>query len=126
MPRTLEGLTVVDLTQNIVGPYCTQLLGDFGADVIKVERPEGGDDVHRYAPIAHGESAAFLSFNRNKRSVCVDIGRRQAARSCAASPLAPTSSPILSSPAAPNNSDSATRLSRRSTRVLSTVRSRFW
>jgi len=79
MPRTLEGLTVVDLTQNIAGPYCTQLLGDFGADVIKVERPAGGDDVRRYAPIAHGESAAFLSFNRNKRSVCVDI-RQEAGR----------------------------------------------
>jgi len=77
MPRTLDGLTVIDLTQNIAGPYCTQLLGDFGATVIKVERPEGGDDVRRYAPITHGESAAFLTFNRNKQSVCVDI--RQAA-----------------------------------------------
>jgi crotonobetainyl-CoA:carnitine CoA-transferase CaiB-like acyl-CoA transferase len=79
MPRTLDGLTVIDLTQNIAGPYCTQLLGDFGATVIKVERPEGGDDVRRYAPIAHGESAAFLTFNRNKRSVCVDI-RQDAGR----------------------------------------------
>jgi crotonobetainyl-CoA:carnitine CoA-transferase CaiB-like acyl-CoA transferase len=73
MPRTLDGLTVIDLTQNIAGPYCTQLLGDFGAAVIKVERPQGGDDVRRYAPITHGESAAFLAFNRNKRSVCVDL-----------------------------------------------------
>ncbi|MBF6568888.1 MAG: CoA transferase [Candidatus Binataceae bacterium] len=73
MPRTLEGLTVIDLTQNIAGPYCTELMGDFGATVIKVERPDGGDDVRRYAPIAHGESASFLAFNRNKRSICVDV-----------------------------------------------------
>ena len=73
MSKTLDGLTVIDLTQNIAGPYCTQSLGDFGASVIKVERPHGGDDVRRYAPIAHGESAAFLAFNRNKRSVCVDL-----------------------------------------------------
>ena len=56
MPAILGGLTVVDLTQNIAGPYCTQLLGDFGATVIKVERPAGGDDGRRFAPLWHGES----------------------------------------------------------------------
>jgi crotonobetainyl-CoA:carnitine CoA-transferase CaiB-like acyl-CoA transferase len=70
---TLDGITVVDLTQNVAGPYCTQLLGDFGATVIKVERPDGGDDVRRFAPLWHGESAPYLCYNRNKSSVCIDL-----------------------------------------------------
>jgi crotonobetainyl-CoA:carnitine CoA-transferase CaiB-like acyl-CoA transferase len=73
MPNTFEGIVVVDLTQNIAGPYCAQLLGDFGADVIKIEKPGHGDDVRRYAPAWHGEAAAFLTFNRNKRSVLIDL-----------------------------------------------------
>lgn len=73
MPRTLEGLLVADLTQNLAGPYCTQLLGDFGADVIKIERPDGGDDGRRFAPLWHGESAVHLSCNRNKKSICADL-----------------------------------------------------
>jgi crotonobetainyl-CoA:carnitine CoA-transferase CaiB-like acyl-CoA transferase len=70
---TLEGITVIDLTQNVAGPYCTQLLGDFGATVIKIERPQGGDDVRRFAPLWHGEAAPYLCYNRNKSSVCVDL-----------------------------------------------------
>src|SRR5215469_1944573 len=70
---TLDGITVIDLTQNVAGPYCTQLLGDFGATVIKIERPDGGDDVRRFAPLWHGESAPYLSYNRNKSSVCIDL-----------------------------------------------------
>jgi crotonobetainyl-CoA:carnitine CoA-transferase CaiB-like acyl-CoA transferase len=50
MPNTLSEITVVDLTQNIAGPYCTQLLGDFGASVLKIERPGAGDDSRRWAP----------------------------------------------------------------------------
>jgi len=73
MPLTLDGLTVVDLTQNVAGPYCTQLLGDFGATVIKIERPGAGDDVRRFAPSWHGEAAAYLAYNRNKKSICVDL-----------------------------------------------------
>ena len=73
MPRTLEGMTCVDLTQNVAGPYCTQLLGDFGAAVIKIERPRGGDDARRFFPFWQGESTAFLTYNRNKKSVCVDL-----------------------------------------------------
>ncbi|MBV8356980.1 MAG: CoA transferase [Deltaproteobacteria bacterium] len=71
---TLDGITVIDLTQNVAGPYCTQLLGDFGATVIKIERPDGGDDVRRFAPLWHGESAPYLCYNRNKSSVCIDLG----------------------------------------------------
>jgi crotonobetainyl-CoA:carnitine CoA-transferase CaiB-like acyl-CoA transferase len=73
MPLTLDGLTVIDLTQNVAGPYCTQLLGDFGATVIKIERPGAGDDARRFAPQWHGEAVAYLSYNRNKKSVCVDL-----------------------------------------------------
>jgi crotonobetainyl-CoA:carnitine CoA-transferase CaiB-like acyl-CoA transferase len=73
MPAILDGLTVVDLTQNIAGPYCTQLLGDFGATVIKIERPAGGDDGRRFAPLWRGESTVHLANNRNKKSICVDL-----------------------------------------------------
>jgi crotonobetainyl-CoA:carnitine CoA-transferase CaiB-like acyl-CoA transferase len=73
MPAILDGLTVVDLTQNIAGPYCTQLLGDFGATVIKVERPVVGDDGRRFAPLWHGESTVYLANNRNKKSICADL-----------------------------------------------------
>src|SRR5712692_7703335 len=74
---TLDGIIVVDLTQNVAGPYCTQLLGDFGATVIKIERPDGGDDVRRFAPLWHGESAPYLCYNRNKSSICIDLNHRR-------------------------------------------------
>ncbi len=69
------GLRVVDLTQNVAGPFCTQILGDLGAEVIKIERPKGGDDTRAWSePAIGGESPTFLALNRNKRSVCVDLG----------------------------------------------------
>jgi len=65
---------VLDCTQFMAGPYCTMLLGDMGADVVKVERPGGGDDARRMGPpFIGGESAAHLQINRNKRSVVLDI-----------------------------------------------------
>ena len=71
-----EGLVVVDLTQNVAGPFCTQILGDMGAEVVKVERPGRGDDARAWAPpFWGGESATFLAFNRNKRSLCLDLKR---------------------------------------------------
>jgi len=79
MPNTLDGIVAIDLTQNVAGPYCTQLLGDFGATVIKIERPGIGDDSRRYAPAwsggtaEPGDSTAFLAYNRNKKSVCIDL-----------------------------------------------------
>jgi crotonobetainyl-CoA:carnitine CoA-transferase CaiB-like acyl-CoA transferase len=70
----LAGLTVLDLTQNVAGPYCTQILGDLGADVIKVERPGRGDETRAWAPPRWGpEGTIFLSFNRNKRSLALDV-----------------------------------------------------
>jgi crotonobetainyl-CoA:carnitine CoA-transferase CaiB-like acyl-CoA transferase len=75
MPLALENLTVIDLTQVMAGPFCCQLLGDLGADVIKVE-PVGRGDATREATgqrLPHGESAAFLAVNRNKRSIAIDL-----------------------------------------------------
>ena len=70
----LEGVKVLDLTQIMAGPYCTMTLADMGADVVKVEKPNGGDDTRRMGPpFIEGESAAFLGINRNKRSVVVDM-----------------------------------------------------
>jgi len=70
----LAGLKVVDLTQNVAGPFCTQVLGDFGAEVIKVERPGRGDDTRDWRPPEiGGQSSTFLSLNRNKRSICIDL-----------------------------------------------------
>ena len=74
MDAPLAGLLVADLTQNIAGPYCTQILGDMGAQVVKVERPGRGDDARAWAPPYWGrESATFMSVNRNKRSLAVDM-----------------------------------------------------
>ena len=76
MALPLDGLVVVDLTQNVAGPFCTQILGDMGADVVKVERPGRGDDARAWAPPWWGaESASFMAFNRNKRSLGLDLKR---------------------------------------------------
>jgi crotonobetainyl-CoA:carnitine CoA-transferase CaiB-like acyl-CoA transferase len=76
MAGVLEGIRVLDLTRNIAGPYCAMILGDLGADVVKVERPGTGDDVRDWRPPAwNGISTTFLAFNRNKRSVAVDLDR---------------------------------------------------
>ncbi len=73
-PGPLSGVVVVDLTQIMAGPVCTMLLADMGADVIKVEKPNGGDDNRRMGPpFIHGWSAGFLSLNRNKRSLALDL-----------------------------------------------------
>jgi formyl-CoA transferase len=73
-PTALDGLLVVDFTRVVAGPACTQTLADFGAEVIKIENPDGGDDTRSYehADLA-GESAAFISLNRNKRGIALDL-----------------------------------------------------
>ena len=77
LDRVLGGLTVLDLTQNVAGPYCSQILGDLGATVIKIERPGRGDDTRDWRPpeIAD-QSATFLALNRNKRSICLDLDQQ--------------------------------------------------
>lgn len=72
--RPLEGIRILDLTRVVSGPFCTMLLGDLGADIIKIEEPTAGDESRAYGPpFAGGESAYYLSVNRNKRSCAVDL-----------------------------------------------------
>src|SRR6185312_9951885 len=72
--RPLEGFTVLDLTRVLSGPYCTMLLADMGARVIKIEQPGKGDDTRGWGPpFIEAESAYFLSINRNKESVTLDF-----------------------------------------------------
>jgi len=73
VPTILDGIRVVELTEALAGPYCAMLLGDFGADVIKVERPGSGDQSRGWGPpFVGGESAYFLAANRNKRSIALN------------------------------------------------------
>ncbi|NWG54684.1 MAG: CoA transferase [Hydrogenophilaceae bacterium] len=95
LPRALDGVRVLDLTRVLAGPWATQILGDLGAEVIKIEKPGAGDDTRAWGPPflrspdgGHGDAAYYLAANRNKRSVTVDfttpegaeIVRRLAAR----------------------------------------------
>ena len=84
MNNSLEGIKVLDLTRVLAGPYCTQMLGDLGADIIKVERPVGGDDTRGFAPpfVKNdiGEdtdlSAYYCGANRNKRSITINLSEK--------------------------------------------------
>ena len=69
----LDGILVLDLTRVLAGPYCTMLLSDLGARVIKVERPGRGDDSRQIGPFIGGESAYFVSLNRGKQSIALDL-----------------------------------------------------
>ena len=82
--KPLEGIRVLDLSRVLAGPWCTQLLADLGAEVIKVERPVSGDDTRHWGPPWHGEgdrrvAAYFLSCNRGKKSAAIDFARPEGA-----------------------------------------------
>jgi crotonobetainyl-CoA:carnitine CoA-transferase CaiB-like acyl-CoA transferase len=84
----LQGIRVADLSRVLAGPYCTMVLADLGADVVKIERPEGGDETRSWGPpFAGGEAAYYLSVNRSKRSCALDLaqpeGRALALELCA-------------------------------------------
>src|SRR5207253_1946972 len=72
-PLALDGVRVVDLSRVLAGPYCGALLGDLGADVIKVEDPGVGDESRTWPPHKDGESAGYLVNNRNKRGIAVNL-----------------------------------------------------
>jgi crotonobetainyl-CoA:carnitine CoA-transferase CaiB-like acyl-CoA transferase len=74
VPSALDGILVADFSRVLAGPLCTMTLGDLGADVVKVERPDGGDDTREWGPPWHAEGATYyLGLNRNKRSVTLDL-----------------------------------------------------
>lgn len=82
--KPLEGITVLDLSRVLAGPWCTQLLADLGADVTKIERPGVGDDTRHWGPPWHGEgdervAAYFLSCNRGKKSAAIDFAKAEGA-----------------------------------------------
>ena len=71
--RLLEGIRILDLSRVMSGPFCTAMLADLGAEVIKIERPDSGDDARRFGPHVGGESAYFMLLNRNKKSMTLNL-----------------------------------------------------
>lgn len=84
MVGALDGLKVLEIGQWVAAPYCAAILGDLGADVIKIERPGGGDDQRLSPPLAAGQSALFNQMNRNKRSVTLDLDSEAGRADCLA------------------------------------------
>jgi CoA:oxalate CoA-transferase len=76
--EALSGIRVLDLTRVLAGPFCTMLLGDMGAEIIKIETPGEGDDARRYPPFIGRESAYFMNLNRNKKSLVLNLKRPKA------------------------------------------------
>src|SRR5262245_65842452 len=74
-PRPLAGVTVIDLTRVLAGPFCTLQLANLGARVIKVERPPHGDDARGIGPLVGGKSLYFSSLNYGKESIALDLRR---------------------------------------------------
>jgi len=73
LSKPLEGISVLDLTRVLAGPFCTMLLCDMGATVVKVERPDGGDDSRSFSPFVGDDSAYFMSINRGKKSITLNL-----------------------------------------------------
>src|SRR6201996_8380900 len=78
MTGALERVRVLDFTTTIAGPHCTRLLADLGAEVIKVEAPEGGDMMRERPPLRNGASTSFGQLNTGKNSVALDLKRNEA------------------------------------------------
>lgn len=77
MSGPLTGIKVVDLTRVLAGPFCTMTLADLGAEVLKIEKPGSGDDSRAFGPHLNGESAYFMSINRGKKSLTLDLKSEQ-------------------------------------------------
>ena len=75
MPKTkpLAGIRVLDLTRVLAGPFCSMILADMGAEVIKLEEPGKGDDTRSWPPFVGGEATYFMSVNRNKKSITLNL-----------------------------------------------------
>ena len=73
VPGPLNGITIIDLTRVLAGPYCTMVLADLGARVIKVEVPKKGDDARAFGPFINDKSAYFMSINRGKESLALNL-----------------------------------------------------
>lgn len=69
----LHGLRVVDISRYLTGPFCTMILGDMGAEVIKIEPPQKGDEMRPWPPLINGLGSYFVTINRNKKSVTLNI-----------------------------------------------------
>jgi len=78
MPSALDGITVLDMTRTLAGPFCTMQMADMGAEVIKVEEPTRGDESRQWAPFWNGISCYFLAANRNKRSIGLNLKQPEA------------------------------------------------
>ena len=73
MPKPLEGVRVLDLTRVLAGPFCTMMLSDLGAEIVKVEAPGTGDDSRAFGPFKNGQSLYFVNVNRGKKSIAIDL-----------------------------------------------------
>ena len=75
----LSGIRIIDLTRVVAGPFCTMMLGDMGAEVLKIEEPKHGDDSRAWAPFIEGSGSFFLALNRSKKSVALDLKTEEGA-----------------------------------------------
>ena len=78
MAKPLDGIIVLDLARVLAGPYCCMLLEDLGAEIIKIERPEIGDDSREFGPFVNNQSLYFMNINRGKKSIALDFKNESA------------------------------------------------
>ena len=111
--RPLDGIRVIDLTRVLAGPFATMLLGDMGAEVIKIEEPGKGDDTRAWPPFAGGEATYFMCVNRSKKSLTLNLKAEAGKASSGSSSRGRTWCSRTSGPARWSGSASATRPSTR-------------